>query len=162
MPKYTRNHYVPRWFQHRFIPPAHREGKFYYLDRHPETQENNGHTYQTNPLRRWGPRNCFCQDDLYTTTFGNGKSTEIEEKFFGSIDEQGKAAVEYFAHFAHPSADPLLSKLDSRPPIWTACRRSRRGASAGVGHQKPLKQAFWGSQETQRRGPAESCLIWTA
>ena len=42
--------------------------------------------------------------------------------------------------------DPLLSKLDSRPPIWTACRRSRRGASAGVGHQKPLKQAFWGSQ----------------
>ena len=41
---------------------------------------------------------------------------------------------------------PLLSKLDSRPPIWTACRRSRRGASAGVGHQKPLKQAFWGSQ----------------
>ena len=40
----------------------------------------------------------------------------------------------------------LLSKLDSRPPIWTACRRSRRGASAGVGHQKPLKQAFWGSQ----------------
>ena len=40
----------------------------------------------------------------------------------------------------------LLSKLDSRPPIWTACRWSRRGASAGVGHQKPLKQAFWGSQ----------------
>ena len=29
--------------------------------------------------------------------------TEIEEKFFGSIDSKGKEAVEYFSTFEHPS-----------------------------------------------------------
>lgn len=66
---------------------------------------SNGHQYTRNALLRWGPPRCFYLDDLYTTAFGAWKSTEIEERFFGPVDQQGKAAVEYFATFERPSAD---------------------------------------------------------
>lgn len=57
-----------------------------------------------------GPSNCFCQDDLYTTKFGNWESREIEQKFFGRIDTSGREAIEYFTNFQHPSADPIALK----------------------------------------------------
>ena len=105
MTEYSRNHYVPRWLQYRFIPPAQKENKFYYLDLKPETCISNKRKYTRRAVMRWGPPKCFCIHDLYTTAFGDWKSTEIEERFFGPLDEQGKSAVEYFASFEHPSAD---------------------------------------------------------
>ena len=68
--------------------------------------------------------------------------------FLGVASRSPSPSAEFHAGlgFTFFVVGSLLSKLDSRPPIWTACRRSRRGASAGVGQQKPLKQAFWGSQ----------------
>ncbi len=101
MPVFTRNHYVPQWFQHRIIPPARRQKKFHYLDLKPETRVSNGHQYTRHAIMRWGPPSCFCQDDLYTTQFGNWKSTEIEQKFLGPIDDEGKRAVDFFDNFAY-------------------------------------------------------------
>lgn len=114
MPEFRRNHYVPRWFQQRFIPTSLPERKFYYLDLEPSTRNNNGHCYTRNRLLRRGPRTAFCADDLYTTRFGGLDSTEIEQYFFGPIDRQAKEAVEYFHGFRHPSAmarllEPMLS-----------------------------------------------------
>lgn len=103
--EYRRNHYVPDWFQRRFLLEDSAEAKFYYLDLHPETRIQNGHRYTRNGVLRWGPPRCFVIEDLYTTKFADLESTEIEEKFFGKIDSMGKNAVEYFANFAHPSAD---------------------------------------------------------
>ena len=57
---------------------------------------------------RWGPRNCFCIDDLYTTALGDWKSTEIEEKFFGPIDKNGRSSIKYFSDFEHPSANQRM------------------------------------------------------
>ena len=105
MPQYVRNHYVPQWFQYRFLPSDRTEKKFYYLDLKPETRTSNGHTYSRKALMRWGPPRCFFNDDLYTTQFGDWKSTEIEERFFGPVDEKGKSAVEYFSTFEHPNAN---------------------------------------------------------
>ncbi|MGK0464292.1 MAG: hypothetical protein ACJAT5_000704 [Lentimonas sp.] len=79
------------------------EGKFYYLDLRPEEVVNNGVRYMPKVLNRWGPRKCFCVDDLYTTQFGDYQSTEIEEKFFGRIDDFGSHAHKYFSSFDHTS-----------------------------------------------------------
>ena len=105
MSEYRRNHYVPEWFQNRFIPESASERKFFYLDLNPDMVESNGHRHTRKGLLRWGPDSCFCQDDLYTTKFGAIESTEIEQKFFGSIDEAGAKAVRYFAEFKHPSVE---------------------------------------------------------
>lgn len=105
MTLYRNNHYVPVWYQERFIPPGNEEKKFWYLDLKPETIVSNGHPYKRNALLRWGPKRCFCQNDLYTTKYGNWLSTEIEEKFFGPVDAFARPALDYFSDFSHPSAE---------------------------------------------------------
>ncbi|QXE91001.1 DUF4238 domain-containing protein [Geomonas subterranea] len=100
MPDYRRNHYVPEWYQKRFLPKGQR---FYYLDLKPETVVSNGHKYHRRALLRWGAEKCFCEQDLYTTRFGKWESTEIEQKFFGKIDDSGRDAVEYFSTYNHDS-----------------------------------------------------------
>ena len=109
MPEYTRNHYVPEWYQKHFIPDDLKERKFNYLDLNPEKISNKGHTYTQKPLRPLGAKKCFCENDLYTTMFGKWKSTEIEEKFFGKIDLSGSKAVAYFTSFQHPNWKPQMS-----------------------------------------------------
>ena len=109
MSDYRRNHYVPEWFQHRFIPSWASEPKFYYLDLKPETRvSKGGNRYTRNNLLRRGPRSAFRVDDLYATRVGALRNTEIEQHFFGPIDREGKEAVEYFHDFRHPSANSDL------------------------------------------------------
>ena len=66
---YKRNHYVPKWYQYRFLPDKLSEKKFYYLDLKPDIVFSNKQNYTRKALLRWGPSSCFCEDDLYTTKF---------------------------------------------------------------------------------------------
>jgi hypothetical protein len=103
---YRHNHYVPEWYQKRFLPIDGSEAKFYYLDLKPDTvTAANGVRYKRKEIMRWGADSCFNIKDLYTTKLDDFESTEIEEKFFGKIDIEGKAAVEYFSNFHHPDVD---------------------------------------------------------
>ena len=108
MTQYRRNHYVPVWYQERFIPSNAPERKFYYLDLRPQTVVSNGKKFSRNSILRWGPRSCFWQKDLYTTEYGGRLSTEIEQKFFGPLDDSARPALDYFANFTHPSVDGEL------------------------------------------------------
>lgn len=101
--QFRHNHYVPEWYQRRFLPPA--QGKYHYLDLKPDTVVRHGHRFTRRDLQHWGPASCFAQDDLYTVKAGSFLNTEIEQFFFGEIDRNGKTAVEYFELFAHPGAD---------------------------------------------------------
>lgn len=103
MANYRRNHYVPEWYQRRFLRAAVREQKFFYLDLRPDTVANGTRPYRRTEVLRWGPRKCFCEEDLYTTRFGSWESTEIEEKFFGEIDLRGCKAVAFWSTFTPPS-----------------------------------------------------------
>ena len=86
--------------------PQRGEQKFCYLDLSPQSfTDPNGIAHEKKNLFRWGTTSCFKQTDLYTTKFVNFESTEIERFFFGRVDSQGRAAVEYFANFEHPSVD---------------------------------------------------------
>lgn len=105
MPDYRRNHYVPEWYQYLFLPDDVQEKKFFYLDLTPDTAISGKKRYKRKSLLRWGPPKCFCEQNLYTTKFGEWESTEIEEKFFGKVDNFAGAAVEYWSNFKHPSVD---------------------------------------------------------
>jgi hypothetical protein len=100
---YRNNHYVPVWYQKRFLRPGQRV--YHYLDLKPDALVNAGHRYTRRALRPLGPDSCFAQDDLYTTKWGKLENRDIEQFFFGRIDTEGRKAVEYFAEFEHPDAD---------------------------------------------------------
>ena len=101
--EYTHNHYVPEWYQKKFLKPG--QGTYYCLDLKPEAIVRDGHRYKRRDLRRLGPTSCFAENDLYTVKWGNWESVEIEKFFFGPIDRDGHTAVEYFSKFEHPSAE---------------------------------------------------------
>lgn len=102
---FRRNHYVPVWYQRRFIPTGQKEQKYFYLDLKPENVVSGIHRYKRKSILKWGLKKCFCEHDLYTTRFGEWESTEIEEKFFGGVEKSGLSAIDYFSKFKHPSAN---------------------------------------------------------
>lgn len=95
--EFRHNHYVPEWYQKRFLPEG--QAKHYYLDLKPDKITRDGHTYTRRALLRWAPTQCFAQDDLYTTTWGGLENRDIEKFFFGKLDTDGKGAVEHFSDF---------------------------------------------------------------
>lgn len=104
--EYRHNHYVPEWYQKLFINPAERDKVLCYLDLDPSTfVDSRGILHTKRTPQRTGTKQCFAENDLYTTTFGEDKSTKIEQLFFGQIDSNGRKAVDYFTNFQHPSAD---------------------------------------------------------
>ncbi len=96
---------MPQWYQNRFIPEEIAVKNLHYLDLKPRAVVKNGHKYIPKSLHHWGASKCFYQENLYTIKFGDWKSTEIEERFFGEVDRKGVSAVEYFNEFKHPAAD---------------------------------------------------------
>lgn len=95
------NHYVPQWYQQRFIPDDRKERKYHYLDMTPERVANVGGTgfHVRNERRILGPASCFQQQHLYTVFFGGDATDVIEKKFFGKIDNAGAAALELFIDY---------------------------------------------------------------
>jgi hypothetical protein len=96
---FRHNHYVPEWYQKRFMLPG--QGKYWYLDLKPDLIVlPNGHKFTRRALLPWGPVSCFAEDDLYTITWGGQDNVDIEKFFFGRVDGKGRHAVEFFSDFA--------------------------------------------------------------
>lgn len=94
-----RNHYVPQWYQRRFLEPNRGGDRLFYLDLHPDPIAGRpGLTRKA--MRRLGPISCFKQDHLYTTILGGEASDELERRFFGAIDTNGCSAVSFFHDYA--------------------------------------------------------------
>jgi hypothetical protein len=103
MSDYRHNHYVPIWYQRRFMLPG--QDRYYRLDLKPEVVDNGKAKYTKNDLHHWGPGGVFAEDDLYTTQWGDISNTEIEQFFFGRLDNDGPNAVAHFCNFQHPDID---------------------------------------------------------
>lgn len=100
--KYRNNHYVPQWYQKRFIPNDQTDKELFYLDLCPGTfQDSRGITHPKRSVHKLGTRFCFAEDDLYTRWFGEERHTDIEQFFFGPIDEEGRRAVDFFSKYDH-------------------------------------------------------------
>lgn len=99
--EYRNNHYVPKWYQKRFLSPG--ENELYYLDLNPgEFLDPRGVHHRNKALKKQGTKLCFFKKDLYTTKIDSITSTDIEKYFFGKIDTQGRKGVEYFTDFDYP------------------------------------------------------------
>lgn len=111
---YRRNHYVPEWYQKRFIPPEAKHREIYCLDKNaPEIELPSGQRKKVAEVRRKGPAMFFYEDDLYTHQFGGIRSTDLERFFFGEIDEKGREVVEIIesidgSPFSGESLNPLV------------------------------------------------------
>ena len=110
MSNWRNHHYVPEWYQKRFIPEdGRKDRKYYHLDLKPPLQTNNGVFFRKNPLNYWGPERCFCAEDLYTTKYGNWESKDIETKFFAKVDSKISIdCIDAFTNFSHYDTDPEL------------------------------------------------------
>jgi len=121
----TANHYVPQWYQKRFLPAGLKEQKFYYLDLTPERVIHpKGGFHYRDEIRRLGPASCFAQEHLYTLFFRDQAADIVEKAFFGAIDSAGAKAVEFFSHYdfrdgateAFHSMSPYLDTQKLRTP----------------------------------------------
>ena len=92
------HHYVPQWYQRRFLLPG--QSRYHYLDLNPDTVVRDGISYRRNDRLHWGPARCFYKDDLYTLRFGPATTDVMERFFFGMVDRLGMRAVTEMAEFA--------------------------------------------------------------
>jgi Protein of unknown function (DUF4238) len=87
-----RNHYVPQWYQRRFLKDP--SSRLFYLDLNPDRiTRPTGERVGPPALQQNSPKYCFCEQDLYTTTFLDIPNDEIERFLFGAIDRDGADAV---------------------------------------------------------------------
>jgi hypothetical protein len=109
--EFKHNHYVPEWYQRRFMLPG--RGKYWYLDLKPEQKIENGHRFTRHDRFNWGPGSCFAENDLYTTKWGGQENVDIEKFFFGRVDTEGKPAIEFFSDFQfdHPDQEAAYHGL---------------------------------------------------
>jgi hypothetical protein len=84
MTEYRHNHYVPVWYQKRFMRPG--QTRYYRLDLAPDEVIRGDVKYRRKDRHHWSPEKVFAQTDLYTTQWGTISNTEIEQFFFGQLD----------------------------------------------------------------------------
>jgi hypothetical protein len=151
---FRHNHYVPRWYQERFLPDDRRQRELYRLDKVGQTvQDAKGQQLTPPPVSRRPLKDCFAQDDLYTLWFGNTSSTALERHFFGSLDSRGRDAVAHWTDYAWQSADgeaarnllTFMSTQKLRTPKgldWLAARLGTRQPAAILAAVVQLGQLF--------------------
>ncbi|MBF0621188.1 MAG: DUF4238 domain-containing protein [Magnetococcales bacterium] len=114
--KTRNNHYVPQWYQRGFLAAG--QSEYYLLDLSPEKPLPDGRTVPTKELYNRGPKKCFNEVDLYTTSFGAIISDEIERYLFGKIDDTGAKAVRAYiegnASSMHKSFQDFFEYLDAQ------------------------------------------------
>src|ERR1035438_9676176 len=81
------HHYVPRWYQKRFLTVG--QQKLWYLDLNPEkVTVNERISFTRQALRSMYPAQCFYFDDLYLLRFGKYITDVIERSFFRSEERR--------------------------------------------------------------------------
>jgi hypothetical protein len=120
MPDFRHNHYVPRWYQERFLPADRKQRELYYLHKEPRTvRDGRGRRITLPDVQRRTLRNCFAERDLYTLTFRDISSTDLERLFFGQIDREGRKAVDFWTsydrtQYAGEVLQPMLIYLSTQ------------------------------------------------
>jgi len=118
--EFRHNHYVPRWYQERFLPAAQKQRELYYLHKEPRAaRDGRGRRITLPEIEPRALKNCFAERDLYTLTFRDISSTELERRFFGQIDRQGRKAVNFWTSYdrtayAGEALQPLLIYLSTQ------------------------------------------------
>ena len=153
---YKHNHYVPVWYQRRFLTEGN--SKFAYLDLRPDRITRDGKTYSRKALLRWGPKRCFAQDELYTTGWANNRNRDIEKFFFGRYDSDAPSALDHFCDYEFGAGSneafntllPYMSVQKLRTPkglAWLKKETLSLDKNETLFHLQSLQRMF--------------CAIWT-
>src|SRR5690348_120237 len=68
--EFRHNHYVPRWYQERFLPSERKQRELWYLHKEPRiVRDGRGRQVTLPEVERQALKNCFAERDLYTVTF---------------------------------------------------------------------------------------------
>lgn len=87
-----KHHYVPEWYQKRFM--LKNQSAYYQLNLFPEIiKKPNGEVIKKGEILKKGPGRFFYEKDLYTTDHFGIKNDEIERRLFGEIDTKGAVAI---------------------------------------------------------------------
>lgn len=87
-----KHHYVPEWYQRRFMLEG--QTAYYRLDLSPESVTTpSGKVIKKGEILKKGPGKFFYEIDLYTTRHFNIENDEIEKILFGKIDSEGAEAI---------------------------------------------------------------------
>lgn len=91
-----KHHYVPEWYQNRFMLSG--QTAYYRLDLSPEIIKTpTGKVIKKGEVLCKGPNKFFYEVDLYTTRYFNIENDEIEKYLFGKIDTEGAEAISAMA-----------------------------------------------------------------
>ena len=87
-----KHHYVPEWYQKRFMLKG--QTAYYRLDLSPENIKTpSGKVIKKAEVLQKGPSKLFFEIDLYTTRYFDLENDDIEKYLFGKIDTEGTAAI---------------------------------------------------------------------
>jgi hypothetical protein len=152
--EFRHNHYVPRWYQERFLPAGRKQRELHYLHKEPRTvRDGRGRPITLREVERRTLRNCFAERDLYTLTFRGVSSTDLERLFFGQIDRLGRKAVNFWTSYDHTQyagegLEPLLAYMSTqrlRTPKgldWLARQLGSGNPMATLGAVVRFQQVF--------------------
>lgn len=111
-----KNHYVPVWYQRRFL--SNKSDNLFCLSLDYHKQLPDGRIISYREVSKWPPSKCFYERDLYTTQFGEILNDEIERLLMGTIDTEGAKAVSAISD-GNPSAvhyalQPFFEYVDAQ------------------------------------------------
>jgi len=87
-----KHHYVPEWYQRRFMLEG--QESYFRLDLSPEIiKRPDSSIIKKGEILTKGPNKFFYQIDLYTTKYFDEENDDIERYLFGKIDTAGAAAI---------------------------------------------------------------------
>lgn len=91
-----KHHYVPEWYQKRFM--FNGQNSYYRLDLFPEIiKRPDGKIIRKGEILKKGPSKFFFEIDLYTTNYFGKENDDIERYLFGKIDTDGALAISTLA-----------------------------------------------------------------
>ena len=105
------NHYVPIWYQKRFL--SSKTSSFHYLNLYPdEIKLPNGEIKRKKQIQwPFTPKQCFYETDLYTMSFQGILNDEIERYLFGKVDSDGAIALKALAEIDYSLLNKYFLKV---------------------------------------------------
>ena len=113
-----KHHYVPEWYQRRFMLDGQKA--YFRLDLSPEEiKRPDGKIIRKGEILNKGPGKFFYEIDLYTTNYFGHQNDDIERHLFGKIDTAGAAAISAMAdpnwmRLIHPHIVNYFEYLDAQ------------------------------------------------
>ncbi|MDR0646052.1 MAG: DUF4238 domain-containing protein [Elusimicrobiota bacterium] len=110
MADYKNQHYVPKWYQRKFIPDN--KGEYWCLDLKPTIIKHPDGKEEIKDISRKSVKDCFSEDFFYKNVLFRDPNF-LEKAFYGNVDDKGAKDIQtLFDPYGVGSNDRFLDFLD--------------------------------------------------